>query len=737
MQALTHFILANASYLLTGKLRSKHGFTPRQQHIVPQDFACIGVATSSNPVTDQYIIEQLRLLGIAHVRLDVSYDDFESDNSRFLGQLLHLGFKVHLHLVQPFAAAKGMETSPEQAQWQQFVEKICTLYGPSVELIEVGSTINRRRWAGYTLNGFLSMWAISHRIIKAHNITLAGPSITDFEPLYNIGILSLLKERQQLPDIHTNNLFSERCTEPERDDHKILGHTFAPLLGYRLVKKAFLLQAIGEHFGVPNIHSPAAFWTLPRIGRLLPDTLEKQADYLSRYMLLCAASGALKSAAWGPFICHREGLIDDGVTPYPQLERITHYRTVGADLSLYQVRPAFKAYQAFIKLIPGLKYDGQLNTSDFLQVHRFASHDYQLHALWTNNGKVAALQDIYTQAQLQQAIFIDRDGQQCEEPPSVVTESPLYIRFVGAQAISIQSDVRIIASAAIHAHMPHAKYFSYRQGAWRGLITAQNTEQFNLLAHALNPSLLLCPNKQNTLRHARNAIWTIPDPRDSTKQLVVKQPVKMHLHKKWLDRYKPSKALRSWSGSHELLRRGMNNAKPIAYFEHTDDTTLTQNFYICEYVPADFSVRELFSAFAQGQAVYEGISTQTAYQQVCDYLFNMHSKGVFFRDLSGGNILINKISDTALQFSLIDTARAHFFNHGTKLSKRLSDMARACNKLHAAGRNEIMSMYMTKMGKTFGFRQKIPFFFYNTKVAIKRSLKLKNIKKKLGLHKKT
>lgn len=738
MRSIIEFAWANAAYLLSGKLRSKRGYTPQAQHVVPENFSCVGVASSNNPETDAYILERLSDLHIKAVRIDITYGDLDSHAGRFLNALIHAGYEVNLHLVQPFDEAQQMHTHEAQQAWQDFVESVCNTHGKEVRMIEVGSTINRKRWAGYTLDGFLQMWAIAHKTIKEHGITLAGPSVTDFEPLYNIGLLAMLKRRKQLPDIHTDNLFSERCTEPERDDHKILGHRLAPLGGFRLVKKAFVLQEIGAHFGVPNTVSPSAFWTLPRIARLLPDTEQKQADYLSRYMVLCAASGVLKSAGWGPLICHREGLVDDGVKTYPKLERITLYQNIGADVSTYRTRSAFYAFSAFNRLIPGLRYLGQLNHTDCLEIHAFAGDGYQLHVLWTTNGKVASLSDIYAgQAQSadvhKNVTYINRDGIVLQEPPHVVTESPLYIRFHQAQPVLTSSSASILPSTAVHAHMPDTQYFEYKNDTWHGLIAAKNQAEFEVLMRGLDPTKLVAPSKETALRKARNAIWTIPDPRDSSKKLVVKQPIKMHAHKRWLDQNKPSKGLRSWTGAQELLRRGVNNARPVAYFARANDTSLMHNYYICEYVAADFSVRDMFTAFASGENSYQGITQEIAYEQVCDFLLNMHNKGAFFRDLSGGNILVNKISEKELSFSLIDTGRAHFYNHGTVISKRLSDMARACNKLHAEGRDILMSRYMEKLGRKFSLYHKLPFYLYNIKVAIKRQLKVKNIKKKLGI----
>jgi tRNA A-37 threonylcarbamoyl transferase component Bud32 len=267
----------------------------------------------------------------------------------------------------------------------------------------------------------------------------------------------------------------------------------------------------------------------------------------------------------------------------------------------------------------------------------------------------------------------------------------------------------------------------FRQGSWQGILLAKDDKEAATLQTTLHPEHIGTPPRDATLRNARNAIWTIPDPRDPTKKLVVKQPVRMYPHKKLIDRFRPSKALRSWNGASELLRRGIETARPVAYFEKIGDTGLTKNYYICEYVKADFTARQIFSAFAAGDKIYQNVAEEDVHQQLCDFLFAMHNRGIFFRDLSGGNILIRKSGANTLSFSLIDTGRAHFFNHATPLSKRISDLTRVCNKLHPAGRDRFMTLYMEKLGRHFGFWQRLPFYLYNAKVILKRRLKRKNL----------
>jgi len=726
------FLVANLSYLLSGKFKTNLGNEPTPDHPVPADFSCVAVAAAEETGTDAYLIERLEALAVKRVRIDFTPEDFGSATERLLTALLKTQLKVHLHLVQPFKQAQAMQTAQAQNDWRGFLQEVCEHYGKQVALIEVGSTVNRKRWAGYDLSRLLIMWQISHAVIKQYDITLAGPNVTDFEPVYNIGLLNLFKQTQTLPDIHTNNLFSERCTEPERNDHKIMGRRLAILSRFRLIKKAHVIDCIGQHYGVKDWHSPAAFWTLPRIARILPDSEAKQADYLIRYMVLCAASGTMQSAGWGPLICHREGLISDQIKTYPTLERITHYSDIGSDPDTYQQRPSFDAFKQFNQALQGADYLEQVPCEDGLEVHAFHTTTGPCHVAWTINGKAARLTDVYTNLTAI-AECVNRDGQ-VVMTPDFISESPIYLYF--SQKPELQSHPAPIKDLAIYRQMPNTEYFSYSHGQWRGVISARDQAEFTYLSTTLNPENLQGPDKASTLRKARNAIWTIDDPRDASKKLVIKQPIKVPWYKKITDYYKPSKALRSWSGANELLRRGISNAKPIAYFEHTDDASRTQNFYLCEYVKSDFSARTLFTSFAKGETSFMGLAKDDAIKQVQEFLFNMHQRGVFFRDLSGGNILIKLNKDNRLNFSLIDTGRAHFFNHPTAMAKRLSDMARACNKLNTASRNQLMQQYMGKTNKPYGWRAKLPFVLYNIKVSVKRQTKLKNILKRFGLKKK-
>lgn len=728
---IKQMLLDSFLYLIKGGLKLKNGHLPQSDHQVPVDFFGVCVASNEDPAIDAYVIGQLETLGVNHVRLDFSYGDLEGYNNRFLQKLIAEDFNVTLHLLAPFDAAKNMADHSEQERWRTFLSTVLDQYGTSVKQVEIGNTINRKRWAGYSFDRFLIAWEIAQAEVKSRDITLLGPNLQDFEPIYNIGILKALQDKDQLPDVHSDNLFVERVSEPERFDHRILKYKWAKIFRYNLIKKARTLQKIGRDFGVAKTASSAAFWAIYRINRLLANAEQKQADYLTRYFTLLAASGALQSANWGALICNREGLINDGLTDaeYPDLERIAHYQSADGALNQYERYPSFYAMQTVAHYLSGAHYQAAVASARGLEIHHFTNEKTQFHIAWAINGKMALLADIYSKKTLTNAELRHRDGNVLDKNVDLISECPIYLCWDNDFEIEMLTKAKPAKDLAIHAHIKELQYFPFTLNGWSGLILAKDTNEASLLGQTFNPEQLSAPQKDLSLRHARNVIWAEQDPRDPLAQLTIKQPVKMYPHKALLDRFKPSKAKRSWNGAMELLRRDVGTAQPIAYFEKVGDKSLKKNFYICERVKADCSIGEIFSAFACGEATYKGLAPEGVYSQFAQFSHHMHSRGIYFRDYSGGNILIRIQANNVLDFSLIDTARIHHFNHGISLKLRTADLTRACHKLHGEGRKRFMQIYLGISGRQFNFQTQFRFFLYDFKVKLKRTIGRKGIKK--------
>jgi len=718
---LWYFLKAVAHYLFSPALRLQQGNIPPGEHDIPADYCGICVATSLRSDCDDYILEKLRELGIKHVRLDFSYNSHDNQSKRLLQTLLDNDFRVMLHLVQPLEAARAMECPDEQARWREFLTTALDTYGQRIEMVEVGSAVNRHRWSGYSLNGFLACWDIAFQEIQRRNIKLAGPNVNDFEPFYTIALLDLLGQQGQLPDYYTNNLFVERATEPEAYDHKVLGRRLARLVRYNLVRKARQLQLIAQSRRVSDMLCSYVTWTLPRIRRFLPDAETKQADYLSRYLLLAAASGAFRRVYWGALINSREGLIDDPDHSSPNGEVVALYDAVNGPRHSYRPRPALAALHTFSRLIPGTRFQGSLVNHQGLQVLEFTNTESRLHVAWTMNGQAALFADLYAEEDLRQATWMSRDGE-TTGATCLVTESPIYLVWPLDVPVSIKPGAKPLADLA-HYQAPGRQCYYFRDAAWQGMVCAASQAEADRLLAALHPDAIDQNTTMQVLRDSRNRVWTISDPRDASRRVVVKQPVKLSWNKQLTEPFKPSKAIRSWSGASQLLRRGIDSPHPLLYAEKRVGTDLLRNWYVCEMSDCPHSVRDYFACYTTGETHFQGVSLNSFLRELCRFVLNMHQRGVHFRDLSAGNVLVHHDADHRLQFSLIDTARARFQHRALPMHRRLSDLVRILYKLHWPGRLQFLEQYFSTLERPLTRVHILRFHFYDLKSGWKSRLK--------------
>ena len=722
-----HFRQDCLKYVLQGGLRMPDGHQPQAGFRVPDDYAGVCVASQQDPEADAKMIGYLNELGIRHVRMDFTYDSLGAHGERFLAGLLEEDFQVLLRLLPPPAEAERMAEPSVHQRWETFVGEVLQRFGNRLEAVEIGNVVNRRRWSGYkSIEDFMTAWSLAWKQVRAHGVTLAGPNVTDFEPPYNYAFLKAMQRRGELPDIHTNNLFVERVIRPEAYDHRVAGRWMTLLLKLNLIKKARMLGRLGDSFGITRTYSTTAFWTLPRIGRRLVDSEEKQADYLTRYMVLTAASGGLQRAYWGPLVSQREGLVDDATGQPASHELVGQYTQNNGCWRNYVRRPAFSAMATFNRLIPGTRYLGAVPTGTELHIHRFANDTRQVHVVWTTNSQAAVLEDIYTSADLAQAEVLDHTAEPLDSEPGLATEVPLYLCWPAAQNVAVNAAAKVVPGLIVHANRPDGRHYYYSDDTWRGAVFAASRTEADQLIAVLHPDRVAPPGGENILRKARNVIWSIDDPTCAGRKLAIKKPNRLKWNKKIVDHFKPTKGMRSWSGANQLRRMGIDSPAPVAWFErHTRKDTLN-NWYVCVHAGKIPSVRDFFEHYTRGETEYMGFTRDEFFRPLSEFLLQMHGKGVFFRDLAGGNILVETGPDNSLEFTLIDTARARFYDKPTSLGKRLSDLKRTCYKLDWAGREAFMSMYLEALGHSFSWPYRVPFHYFDWKAKTKRRLKGKH-----------
>ena len=698
----------NVRYALSrGRRAAGPRHIPGPPATVPGDYFGICAATGPDPQCDDYVLSRLHKLGLRHVRVDITYADNSAHGERFLRRLIDDGFAVCLHPVQPVTEARQMHNPGAQARWRDYLATLLSDYAAHIEMLEIGATCNRRKWAGYANPGvFLSAWRIAYETARSHGLTIAGPNVTDYEPPYNIGYLGLMRAAGCLPDVHSDNLFVERATEPEAFDHKILGHRLAPLLKMNLVRKARDLAAISDHFGIARTICTHTAWSLRRINRILHDSEAKQADYVARYACLAAASGALTRLYWGPLIGQRAGLIDDGTTEYPDIPHVTLYARANGDPHEYRMRPAFHAYRTCIGFLAGTEFRHAHASAHGLEIHEFVHPDRTIHAIWTRNGAVAYAPECYAEDSRRAATAFTRDGHALDACPAVFGESPVYLTWPTGHRPTVATDAAIRTGIVVSAALPAQPVV---HDLWAGMI-ATGPEWLP----ALLPDGLEQTPDPLVMRDRRNRVWAMPDPRDPTRTIVVKR-FRIHRHyRRLLQRWKPSRAQRSWNAANELQRRGIHTPAPIAFFHSRRNPSVGDGYFICERLTPTGSIRQAFNAFRKGATAIGGVDRSEFLDALVVFLTTLHHRGVFYRDLSAGNVLF-RAEDGSPSFALIDTARARFYAHPITFGRRLADLKRIAHPLDEALRMDLLRRYTAKIGKRVAPWMQLPFLLYNWK----------------------
>lgn len=117
--------------------------------------------------------------------------------------------------------------------------------------------------------------------------------------------------------------------------------------------------------------------------------------------------------------------------------------------------------------------------------------------------------------------------------------------------------------------------------------------------------------------------------------------------------FRKSKASRSFEYANKLLEFGFGTPQPIAYFENYDILGLKDSYYVSEHLQADLTYRELVE-------IPDYPDNDTILRQFTRFSYDLHQKGVEFKDHSPGNTLIKKAIDGKYDFFLVDLNRMEF-----------------------------------------------------------------------------
>ncbi len=181
--------------------------------------------------------------------------------------------------------------------------------------------------------------------------------------------------------------------------------------------------------------------------------------------------------------------------------------------------------------------------------------------------------------------------------------------------------------------------------------------------------------------------------------------------------FRKSKAERSFAFAQKLLSYGILTPYPIACFEEKSTFLFLKSYYISEHQDYDLTFRELIE-----DPKY--IGNEDILRSFTNFTFQLHEKGILFKDHSPGNTLI-KIKEDGFDFYLVDLNRMEFkeldfetrINNFAKLTPK-KEMIKVMANEYAKLIGEDESKVFDKMwGLTKVFQEK-----YHKKMALKRKV---------------
>lgn len=149
-----------------------------------------------------------------------------------------------------------------------------------------------------------------------------------------------------------------------------------------------------------------------------------------------------------------------------------------------------------------------------------------------------------------------------------------------------------------------------------------------------------------------------------------------------------SKAKRSFEHALALIKKGIPTPIPIAYIEERKNGLLNHSYYISTYDNEYSHIRSL---------MYAETKDEELMNEFVKFIASLHDKGVYFLDLSPGNILWKRENGKIL-FSLIDINRMKF-------KSTLSTKERYKNFERLSFKNEVIKSLALEYAKIYNLNE--------------------------------
>lgn len=135
--------------------------------------------------------------------------------------------------------------------------------------------------------------------------------------------------------------------------------------------------------------------------------------------------------------------------------------------------------------------------------------------------------------------------------------------------------------------------------------------------------------------------------------------------------FRKSKAKRSFEYATLLLERGIGTPQPVAFFENYNWLGLKDSYYVSEHLQCDLTYRELLE-------IPDYPDHDNILRQFTRFSYELHQKGIEFKDHSPGNTLIKKNIQGEYDFFLVDLNRMDF-HEKMPFELRMKNLCRLTN----------------------------------------------------------
>ncbi len=162
-----------------------------------------------------------------------------------------------------------------------------------------------------------------------------------------------------------------------------------------------------------------------------------------------------------------------------------------------------------------------------------------------------------------------------------------------------------------------------------------------------------------TIHWGRNYLYAarFSSPRGPVR-VVVKQFRNLGRRRRWERRLRGSKAERSWRVAGTLVEAGLRTPEPLLLIE--SDEPEGPSCYVARWIDGAAEVRHLFRRVAGDPTAgaFPDVDPEAFLRRLGGFARDIHDAGIWYRDLSMGNVLARQEADGELALYLVDFNRA-------------------------------------------------------------------------------